>query len=68
VTSSYNHDGSDREPYIEVNEQEIESRYIEVPNSDSNFDYSLVGRAVIIEPVYRCERVVRTEVHGYLMG
>jgi hypothetical protein len=66
---SYNDDGSDRETYIEVNEREIESRYIEVPNSDSksDFDYSLVGHGVSIEPLYHWERVVRTDVHGYLM-
>jgi hypothetical protein len=28
--------------YVEVNELEIESRYIEVPNSNSDLDYLLV--------------------------
>jgi hypothetical protein len=61
---------SDQDLYVEVNEREIESRYIEVPNSESksDFDYSQVGHAFMIEPVYRCERVIRPEVHGYLMS
>jgi hypothetical protein len=59
---------SDRDLYVEVYEQEVESRYIEVPKSDSDFDYLLVGHAVVIEPVYHWERVVRPEVHGYLMS
>ncbi len=50
----------------------LESQYIEVPNSDSysDFDYLLVGHAVMIEPVCHWERVVRTrtEVHGISVG
>jgi len=52
---------SDRDLYVEINEQELESQYIEVPKSDS-------GHAVIIEPIYHWERVIRTEIHGYLMS
>ena len=63
---------SDRDRYIEVDEQELQSQYIEVPNSDSysDFDYLLVGHAVMIEPVCHWERVVRTrtEVHGISVG
>jgi len=47
---------SDQDLYIEVDEKEIESRYIEVPNLKSDFDYLQVGHAVMIEPVCHRER------------
>jgi hypothetical protein len=69
VKPSHKGDGSDQEPYVEVNEREIESTYREVPNSDSEFDDLLVGHAVMIEQVYHWERVVRTGswIFGVLM-
>jgi hypothetical protein len=53
-------DESPSSRYVEVDERELESQYIELPNSDSDFDYLLTGRAVMIEPVCHWERVVRT--------